>query len=165
MKPKFVAKIPQWSLNYIFNGEPGGLTEEEKKAIDDYTDKVNIMDSVEEQPEAYFSKYPEFGGQFGACNVEDYYCREWKVVFKYKVYWLDMWGNKEDGYECNDRSFQFNFETTGDGKRAFKKALWKNSRTVTPAYRYESDGDDVLLIERKTNRPILVAEYIGSYKR
>ena len=167
MKPKFIAKIPEWSLNYIVNGDPEGLTDEEIKAINEYTNRVNIMAPTEEQPEAYFTKYPEFGGQFGACDVEDCICREWEDVFKYEVYRLDMWGNKEDGYECNDRWHQFNFETTGDGIRAFKRAMKKEGYEISPAYRYEEDrqGDDIIIIERKTGRPVFVAQFVRSYTR
>lgn len=167
MKAKFTAAIPTWALNYIFNGEPGDLTDEEIKAINDYTDKVNIMDTAEEEPQEYFTRYPEFGRQFGACDVEDCICREWEDVFKYEVYRLDMWGNKEDGYDCNDRWHQFNFETTGNGKRAFKRAMKKEGYEISPAYRYEEDrqSDDILLIERKTNRPVFVAQFVGSYQQ
>ena len=167
MKPKFIAKIPEWSLNYIVNGDPEGLTDEEIKAINEYTNRVNIMAPTEEQPEAYFTKYPEFGGQFGACDVEDCICREWEDVFKYEVYRLDMWGNKEDGYECNDRWHQFNFETTGDGIRAFKRAMKKEGYEISPAYRYEEDrqSDDIIIIERKTGRPVFVAQFVRSYTR
>lgn len=167
MKPKFTAAIPTWALCYIFNGDPEGLTEEEIKAINEYTNKINIMDTAEEEPQEYFTKCPEFGGQFGACNVEDCICREWEDVYQYDVYRLDMLGDKETGYDCNERFFKFKFSATGNAVRAFKRAMKKEGYEISPAYRYEEDrqSDDILLIERKTARPVFVAQFVGSYKR
>lgn len=63
-------KLPTWSLSYIINGESSGITEDDKKMVDEYMAQFTggdvIVDVSDE--EEYFTWSPEFGL---ACNVVD----------------------------------------------------------------------------------------------
>lgn len=57
-------EISEWSLPYIFNGDAGGLTDNEKEIVDKFLDENFPYDSipeVKEGTEKEFNTYPAFG--------------------------------------------------------------------------------------------------------
>jgi hypothetical protein len=64
---KFVEKLPTWSLPYLVNDDPSGLTEEDINQADDWCKKNNVQvvcpidDSVEAEMQPYFTPSPAFG--------------------------------------------------------------------------------------------------------
>ena len=72
-------KIPDWALCYIFNGDDGQLTDQEKYMVDRFIIDNNIIgtsikqdEETGEECEAYFSASNDIGGL--ACNVYDCVC-------------------------------------------------------------------------------------------
>ena len=69
-------KIPTWSLGYLINGDPTGLSEEEIQMIDNWVRSWGVENVVPIEDEdgientEYFSYYPLFGL---ATDVQD--CR------------------------------------------------------------------------------------------
>lgn len=65
MKYKTIEKIPTWSLCYLINGDPTGLTEDEIREIDEWMGKwqVEIVAPIEGDNEIqpYFTYFPLFG--------------------------------------------------------------------------------------------------------
>ena len=61
--------IPEWSLCYLINGDPTGLTDEEVQMCEDWLKRNNIawVCTPEETPDAYteFEPYPIFGKATG----------------------------------------------------------------------------------------------------
>mgnify|MGYP001195757843 CR=1 FL=1 len=57
--------IPTWSLPYLMNDDPSGLTDEEIKMVDDFVNQwqVQVVSPIEVDGEAQpeFSYYPLFG--------------------------------------------------------------------------------------------------------
>ena len=57
--------IPKWSLPYLINDDPSGLTDEEIKMVDDFVNQwqVQVASPIEVDGEAQpeFSYYPLFG--------------------------------------------------------------------------------------------------------
>jgi len=68
-----IMAIPEWALCYLYYGDESNLSEEDKKLCDDFLKKYRFVSEKDEQPESYFTHYPEFGL---ACNVIDCYCQE-----------------------------------------------------------------------------------------
>jgi hypothetical protein len=66
-----VEKVPEWAICYIVNGDATGITDEEKKAIDDFIDKNNAIIYPPNDDEPYFAHYPLFNSL--PCNVYDCY--------------------------------------------------------------------------------------------
>lgn len=63
---KTTEKIPSWSLCYLINGDPSGLTGEEMQAVGCWCDDlgVQVVSPVEDADgniHPYFSHYPAFG--------------------------------------------------------------------------------------------------------
>ncbi len=64
---KSVERIPTYALPYLVNGDATGLTDEDKKIIDDVWRRNNIelvvpmAEDVEAGPQPYFSSSPMFG--------------------------------------------------------------------------------------------------------
>lgn len=63
---KTTEKIPTWSLCYLINGDPSGLTDGEIQDIDRWCNNlgVQIVSPVEDADgnmQPYFSRYPAFG--------------------------------------------------------------------------------------------------------
>lgn len=60
-----IEKIPTWSLPYIINADPTGLTDEEIQLVDDFVSqwKVQVVSPIEVdgEPQPEFSYYPLFG--------------------------------------------------------------------------------------------------------
>jgi hypothetical protein len=71
---KIVEKLPTWSLSYLVNADPSGLTDEDVKLVDAWCDRNNVQlvcpinDSVEADMQPYFTPFPAFGK---ACDVID----------------------------------------------------------------------------------------------
>lgn len=77
-------KIPDWALSYLVNADDSGITEEDKKLVDDFMQRyydeaenfsqllgenhyvIFSVDNYEDEP--YFSQLPKFGL---ACNVQE----------------------------------------------------------------------------------------------
>lgn len=63
---KTTEKIPTWSLGYLVNGDPTGLTDEDIQIADRWYKELGVQivspctdDECDMQP--YFSHYPAFG--------------------------------------------------------------------------------------------------------
>ena len=71
-------QVPEWAMNYLFNGDASGLEEEEIQMVDQWEQQMleagydlGLMEPVSDEP--YFSYYPAFGK---GCNVYDVAIRE-----------------------------------------------------------------------------------------
>jgi hypothetical protein len=75
MTPRFelITDIPDWSLNYLINGDPTGLDEEEIQMCENWLKKEGIawVCPPEEDATSGFSDYPAFGRP---CITFDCYC-------------------------------------------------------------------------------------------
>ena len=101
----------------------------------------------------------------------------------YDVYLLDMWGNKEDGYEENERHLVGkihisapSFEEVDEGSilKAMKKleirqlfgptvkALMTRNRRVIYIEDYTGDGTWWEIGEAKTRKPVYGVRYVGA---
>ena len=70
-------KIPEWAINYIYNSETEGITDEEIEMVDNFIKNNNVIGTSiiadeEGNIESYFSSYNAIGGL--ACNVYDCNC-------------------------------------------------------------------------------------------
>ena len=72
---KIVEKIPAYLLPYLVNDDASGLTDDEIKLADDYCHRNSVSlvcpinDSIEEEMQPYFTRYPAIGNE--ACEVID----------------------------------------------------------------------------------------------
>ena len=164
-----VMPIPEWALCALANGDFTGLTDDEIRMVNTFT---NEWEWVSEKPDhyvdggipgekigestPYFTKYPQFGL---ACDVVDCYCRRrQKPKRKYEIRRVDAWGNEKDGYEYNETWHLCDFETRGNIARAFKRALNKQGVKMTPAAKVVNvDGSMYEAIVRKTGEPCYCA--------
>ena len=63
---KTIEKIPTWSLCYLINDDPSGLTDEEIQAVDCWCDNLGVQivsptQDADGNMQPYFSQYPAFG--------------------------------------------------------------------------------------------------------
>jgi hypothetical protein len=67
MSKQFECSIPNWAINYIYDGEKTGLSPEKIKLIDKWLDKIAskwsilLIDMPESEP--YFSVYNDIMGE------------------------------------------------------------------------------------------------------
>lgn len=66
MTVRSIEEIPEWSLNYVINGDATGLYDEEIDIIDKWLNenKAIVVDIVYDENgsfESYFSHFPAFG--------------------------------------------------------------------------------------------------------
>lgn len=73
-----IEQVPDWAINYLFNGDASGLEEEEIQMVDQWEKQMlesgydlGLMEPVSNEP--YFSHYPAFGK---GCMVYDIAIRE-----------------------------------------------------------------------------------------
>ena len=54
--------IPEWAISYLMYGDESGLSEEDKKEVDDWMEKeeLGMLVSVDSE-EGYFMHRPQFG--------------------------------------------------------------------------------------------------------
>jgi len=77
MTPRFelFSAVPEWSLNYLINGDPTGLTDDEIQSCEDWLNRAHIawVCPPEEEPDSYteFNPCPDFGKP---CATYKCYC-------------------------------------------------------------------------------------------
>lgn len=69
-----IRNIPQWAVCYLAYGDDTGITDEDKKLVDDFVDELNkdgwrLCEAPIEGSENSFCSHPAFGL---ACDTVDY---------------------------------------------------------------------------------------------
>ena len=88
-------------------------------------------------------------------------------MIEFKVYYLDVWGNEEDGFEVNDRSQCGTIQlptdfTDQDLIRELIENDILNAFSGTVKDKFTIDGDDTLIMidEKSNGRPLLQLERV-----
>ena len=82
---------------------------------------------------------------------------------KFKVYSLDVWGNKKDGFEVNDRSQSGKILTKLDDKsiiKALKKENFLNKKCHFKSFSIDGDDTFISIDAAKTGEPLYELERI-----